>query len=120
MSSKNTVFAVNRGIRSIEPGLRFTIGFFSPIAFEFVLLCGMLGMYCGPYYLLNMFATLGAYTKFSRDLSKARVVEIRERKNIDKQQEFTQNESIMNYDAVKSFGNEKLEIERYDNLLGRL
>ena len=26
----------------------------------------------------------------------------------------------MNYDAVKAFGNEKLEIERYDSLLKRL
>lgn len=42
ISSKNIVFGINRAIRSIEPGLRFTIGFFSPIAFEFVLLCGML------------------------------------------------------------------------------
>jgi len=120
ISSKNTVFSVNRGIRSIEPGLRFTIGFFSPIAFEFMLLCGMLSMYCGPLYLANMLATLGAYTKFSRDLSKARVVQIRERKNLDKKQEFTLNESIMNYDAVKVFGNEKLEFQKYNDLLAKL
>jgi ABC-type transport system involved in Fe-S cluster assembly fused permease/ATPase subunit len=62
ISSKNIVFGINRAIRSIEPGLRFTIGFFSPIAFEFVLLCGMLQFYCGPLYLANMLATLGLYT----------------------------------------------------------
>ena len=74
ISSKNIVFSVNRAIRSIEPALRFTIGFFTPIAFEFVLLSAMLGIYCGPLYLANMFATLGAYTYFSRELSKKRLV----------------------------------------------
>lgn len=61
-SSKNIVFGINRAIRSIEPGLRFTVGFFSPIAFEFTLLCGMLGFYCGPLYLTNMLITIGIYT----------------------------------------------------------
>ena len=65
VSSKNTVFGINRAIRSIESGLRFAVGFFSPIAFEFVLLCGMLWGYCGFPYLLNMIITLGCYTKYS-------------------------------------------------------
>lgn len=47
-------------------------------------------------------------------------MEIRERKNLDKKQEFYQNESIMNYDSVKAFGNEKLEINRYDTILVNL
>ena len=42
VSSKNTVFGVSRALRSIDSGMRFVIGFFSPIAFEFLLLCGML------------------------------------------------------------------------------
>ena len=41
-SSKNTVFAINRALRSIDSGLRFTLGFFTPIAIEFLLLCCML------------------------------------------------------------------------------
>jgi len=41
-SSKNTVFAINRAIRSIESALRFTLGFFTPVAVEFVLLCFVL------------------------------------------------------------------------------
>jgi len=42
VSSKNVVFEVNRALRSIESGLRFSIGMFAPIGFEFALLCGML------------------------------------------------------------------------------
>ena len=80
----------------------------------------MLGFYCGPLYLTNMLITIGIYTQFTRTYSKKRVVEIRERKNIDKKQEFYQNESIMNYESVKAFGNEQLEINRYDSILGNL
>jgi len=61
------VFGINRAIRSIETGLRFVVGFFTPIAFEFILLCSMLLFYCGPAYLGNMLITLGLYTKYSRD-----------------------------------------------------
>jgi len=41
-SSKNTVFALNRATRSIETGARFLLGFFTPVAIEFILLCGVL------------------------------------------------------------------------------
>lgn len=116
-SSKNTVFAINRAIRSIESGLRFTFGFFSPIAFEFILLCGMLQFYCGPAYLANMIVTLGLYTKYSLTFSKKRIVYIRDQKNKEKKQEFYLNESIMNYETVKSFNNINLETSRYEKLL---
>jgi ABC-type transport system involved in Fe-S cluster assembly fused permease/ATPase subunit len=62
ISSKNTVFAVNKALRSIESGLRFTLGLFTPVIFEFIMLCGMLQLYCGTYYLGNMLITLGIYT----------------------------------------------------------
>ena len=41
-SSKNTVFGINRALRSVESGMRFAVGFAAPIVFEFVLLCSML------------------------------------------------------------------------------
>lgn len=37
--------------------------------------------------------------------------------NLDKRQEFYQNESIMNYESVKQFNNEQLEFNRYDKIL---
>ena len=70
ISSKNTVFGVSRAIRSIESGMRFAVGFFAPIAFEFLLLCGMLGFYCGPLYLGNMILTFALYAQFSMWFSK--------------------------------------------------
>ena len=68
-SSKNTVFAINRAVRSIESAMRFTLGFFTPVAVEFILLCGMLQFYCGPQYLGNMLVTLGLYAYYSKTFS---------------------------------------------------
>ena len=73
-SSKNTVFAINRAIKSLEQGMRFSLGFFAPIFVEFILLCGMLNFYCGPKYLANMMLTLAAYTYFSKTFSDKRRV----------------------------------------------
>lgn len=44
-STKNTIFAVNKALEAIDNGLRFVIGFMSPIVLEFGLICGMLYFY---------------------------------------------------------------------------
>ena len=119
-SSKNTVFAINRALRSIESALRFSLGFFTPVAVEFFMLCGMLQFYCGPKYLGNMILTLAAYTYYSKTFSAKRRVQIRERKDAEKKAEFALNESIMNYETVKAFTNEKLEETRFSKLLNDL
>ena len=119
-SSKNTVFAINRALRSIESGLRFTLGFFTPIAIEFLLLCGMLQFYCGPKYLGNMLFTLGVYTLFTKRISDFRRKEMYNKKEAEKKSEFYLNESIMNYETVKQFGNEELEKHRYRGHLDNL
>jgi ABC-type transport system involved in Fe-S cluster assembly fused permease/ATPase subunit len=120
ISSKNTVFAINKALRSIESALRFTLGFFTPVAFEFVLLCGMLQFYCGAPYLLNMLVTLSLYTVFSKQYSAYRQQIIRKRKNQEKASEFYLNESIMNYETVKAFNKERFELSRYQALLQKL
>ena len=84
ISSKNAVFAVMRAIRSIETGMKFSFGFFGPILFEFILLCGMLGFYCGPIYLVDMILTFAAYAQYSLWFSKRRVLQIRKRKDVEK------------------------------------
>jgi ABC-type transport system involved in Fe-S cluster assembly fused permease/ATPase subunit len=119
-SSKNTVFAINRALRSIESGLRFGLGFFTPIAIEFFLLCGMLQFYCGPKYLGNMLFTLSIYTLFTKRVSDYRRKEMFNKKEAEKKSEFYLNESIMNYETVKQFNNEELEKHRYRSQLDNL
>jgi ATP-binding cassette, subfamily B, heavy metal transporter len=119
-SSKNTVFAINRALRSIESGLRFSLGFFTPVAIEFLLLCGMMGFYCGPKYLANMLITLSLYTAFTKQVSNYRRQEMQNKKEAEKKSEFYLNESIMNYETVKAFNNEALEKKRYQSHLDSL
>lgn len=115
-STKNTIFAVNKALTSIDDGLRFMIGFVTPIILEFSMICAMLYIYCGPYYLLNIAVMLGLYTKFTKSYSKIRQNYIRDKRNQDKKADFFLNESIMSYDTVKYFGNEKLEYNRYNEV----
>eukprot|EP00347_Sterkiella_histriomuscorum_P008473 403344961 len=120
VSSKNTVFAINRAIRSIESALRFTLGFFAPVGFEFFLLCGTFQFYFGFPYLANMLVTLGFYTVLTKNYSTFRQNIIRERKDHEKKSEFYLNDSMMNYETVKSFGKEEKELNIYEQLLNKL
>jgi ABC-type transport system involved in Fe-S cluster assembly fused permease/ATPase subunit len=119
-SSKNTVFGINRALRSIDGGLRFLLGFFAQMAIEFLFLCGTLYFCCGKKYLFNMLVTFVAYTLFTNKYSENRIQQIKDKMNIDKRQEFYQNESIMNYETVKQFNNEALEKSRYETILDKL
>ena len=107
-------------MKSIDSALRFVLGFFTPVAVEFVMLCVMLQFYCGPKYLFNMLLTLGLYTYFSKSFSHTRRIQIRDKKEIEKKAEFTLNESILNYETVKAFTNEKLEQDRYSKILEKV
>ncbi len=67
-----------------------------------------------------MLVTLGFYTAFTKWYSSFRQNIIRERKNYEKKSEFFLNESIMNYETVKNFNNEKRELRKYETLLQKL
>jgi len=64
--------------------------------------------------------TLVLYTYYTRAASLQRRIYIKNRKETDKKSEFYLNESIMNYETVKSFNNEKLEESRYKEILDNL
>lgn len=87
---------------------------------EFVFLCVALQLKCGSRYFLNMIVTFIAYTLFTNSYSEQRIKQIRDKKQIDKRQEFYQNESIQNYETVKQFNNEGLEKGRYSKILDKM
>ena len=71
-SSKNTIFAVNKAIEAIDNGMRFVVGFATPMILEFSLISGMVWFYCGPKYLANIAVMIAAYTTFTKQYSKQR------------------------------------------------
>jgi len=66
-----------------------------------------------------MLITLGLYTYFSKTFSEMRRIQMSHKKDADKKGEFFLNESTMNYESVKTFGNEELEKTRYKALLDK-
>jgi hypothetical protein len=86
--SKNTVFKINRALRSLDTTCIFVLGFFAPVVVEFGLLAGALLTQCGLKYLVNMSVMLVGYAWYTRVLSTKRVKLIAERQRLDKKQEF--------------------------------
>lgn len=71
--SKNTVFGINRALRSLDQGLRFFLGLFAQMGMEFFLLCFALQFYCGKKYFLNMMVTFFFYTVFTNKFKDSRL-----------------------------------------------
>lgn len=63
---------MNRAVDAIDNGLRFVVGFMSPIVLEFSMIVGMLAVYCGPLYVLNIGVMLGVYVQYTKSYSKVR------------------------------------------------
>ena len=74
--SKNTVFGINRALRSLDQGLRFFLGLFAQMGMEFLLLCVALQFYCGQKYFLNMAITFAFYTLFTNKFKDSRLKQI--------------------------------------------
>lgn len=74
--SKNTVFGINRALKSLDQGLRFFLGLFAQMGMEFLLLCFALQFYCGKKYFLNMIITFAVYTLFTNKYKQSRMAQI--------------------------------------------
>jgi len=64
--TRNTLYATSRAVRNLEAGLRFMISHLVPTFIEFVMLGGLLSVYCGVKYALDIFITVGIYTCFTK------------------------------------------------------
>jgi ATP-binding cassette, subfamily B, heavy metal transporter len=115
-STKTTLYAVNKALDSIENSIRFLAGFITPLALEFVLISGLIGGYFGPLYLFNMWTMLAVYTVFTKKYSNKRQTYVKSKFNAGKKSEFFLNESVVNFETVKYFGNENLEKSRYEKI----
>lgn len=69
-STKATLFAINKAMDSIENAMRFIAGFVAPALLEFSLISIMMGVYFGPFYLINTWGMILVYTLFTWSYSK--------------------------------------------------
>lgn len=118
-STKTTLFAVGRSMKGVENFLKYMVQNILPTGLEFILASSVLLGFCGWPYLFTLAGTVGAYTVFTTTYSTKRQEYLKEMRRKNKAVDFVINESLLNYETVKCFNNEKLESERYNHYLSQ-
>lgn len=108
---------LERGTRSVSTILNYLVFSVLPVLVEFLLVAViLLGQYA-PVFMLVTFGTVAVYFAFTFAITEWRM-DYRHRMNaLDSQGNSQAFDSLINYETVKYFGNERLELERYDGTL---
>ncbi|WP_237155228.1 ABCB family ABC transporter ATP-binding protein/permease [Oryzibacter oryziterrae] len=110
---------IDRGVKGIENIVRFTILSGLPTLLEFVLSAAVIAFNFGLLYLAVISVTIWLYIWFSVRYSDRRI-SIRRRMNESDTDASTKAiDSLLNFETVKYFGNERMEAERYDAAMAR-
>ncbi|KAJ8613956.1 hypothetical protein CTAYLR_008790 [Chrysophaeum taylorii] len=110
---------IDRGSRSINYLVSMTLFNVVPTALEICLVTTILSAKFGPQHAAAALATVAAYVVYTVKITALRIP-IRQRMNAaDAQASGHAVDTLINYEAVKYFGNEAYEEERYDGFLAR-
>ncbi|KAM9180722.1 iron-sulfur clusters transporter ABCB7, mitochondrial isoform 3-T3 [Dugong dugon] len=109
--------AIDRGTRGISFVLSALVFNLLPIMFEVTLVSGVLYYKCGAQFALVTLGTLGAYTAFTVAITRWRTRFRIEMNKADNDAGNAAIDSLLNYETVKYFNNEKYEAQRYDGFL---
>ncbi|XP_058845066.1 iron-sulfur clusters transporter ABCB7, mitochondrial-like [Acipenser ruthenus] len=109
--------AIDRGTRGISFVLSALVFNLGPTLFEVVLVSGILYFKCGGQYALVTLGTLSAYAAFTVAVTQWRTRFRIEMNKADNEAGNAAIDSLLNYETVKYFNNEKYEAEKYDGYL---
>ncbi|KAA0709071.1 ATP-binding cassette sub-family B member 7, mitochondrial [Triplophysa tibetana] len=109
--------AIDRGTRGISFVLSALVFNLGPTLFEMLLVSGILYYKCGGQFALVTLGTLSAYTAFTVAVTQWRTQFRIEMNKADNEAGNAAIDSLLNYETVKYFNNEKYEAERYDSFL---
>lgn len=111
--------AIDRGTKGISFLLSSMVFHVAPTLLEISMVCGILSYKFGPSYAAVTAATMSAYTAFT-------IIVTSWRTNFRKQSNAADNEgatkvvdALINVESVKMFGNEAVEVRRYDESLAK-
>ncbi len=110
---------ISRGINGVDSVLRFALFNTLPTAFEIIFLCGAIAWSLGWVYALVVALTVFAYVTFSYLATEARIGIRRTMNEADNDAGTKAIDSLLNFETVKYFGNEKHEAQRYDGAMAR-
>ncbi len=110
---------IERGTKGIEIIVRFTILNTIPTLFEFLFTAIILATSYGWSYVMVIAVTVWAYTWFTVRASDWRIGIRRAMNDSDTDANSKAVDSLLNYETVKYFGNERMEAERFDRSMAR-
>ncbi|ROV90818.1 hypothetical protein VPNG_09844 [Cytospora leucostoma] len=109
--------AIDRGTKGISFLLTSMVFHVIPTALEITMVCGILTYQYGASFAAITVATMATYTAFTIWTTAWRTKFRRQTNAADNRASTVAVDSLINYEAVKYFNNEKFEISRYDKAL---
>jgi len=108
---------IERGIGGISFLLRFMLFNILPTLFELLLVVSILAVTFAPAFGGLALASVAAYVLFSVVITEWRTKFVREANQLDSRANTRAIDSLLNYETVKLFGNERHEAGEYDRFL---
>jgi len=105
---------IERGVKGIEAIVRFTILNGIPTILEFAIMAAVISYQFGLTYLAIVAVMIVAYVWFTIKASNWRISIRREMNDSDTDANSKAIDSLLNFETVKYFGNEKMEAARFD------
>ena len=110
---------IERGVKGIEAIVRFTILNTVPTILEFALTAVIFAVAYGWLYVAIVAATVAVYTWFTVWASDWRIAIRREMNESDTDANTKAIDSLLNFETVKYFNNERMEAQRFDRSMAR-
>ena len=111
--------SLDRGTTGIESVLRLAVFNFVPTLIEVVLVTGMIWRIFDWRFALLTLGAITTYVAFTTTFTNWRVRFRRAMNDVDSEAQSKAVDSLLNYETVKYFGNERHEARRYDEALAR-
>ncbi|KAL8711113.1 MAG: hypothetical protein Q9220_004494 [cf. Caloplaca sp. 1 TL-2023] len=109
--------AIDRGTKGISFLLTSMVFHVLPTALEISMVCGILTYQYGPKFALITATTMVIYTAFTITTTSWRTKFRKQANAADNEGATVAVDSLINFEAVKYFNNEKYEVGRYDSAL---
>ncbi|HEX7972637.1 MAG TPA: ABC transporter ATP-binding protein/permease [Thiobacillus sp.] len=108
---------IERGSRALSSLVGYLLFRITPTVLEILMVAGILFVKLDWVFGLITLITLAAYIGFTITITEWRTQFVRRANTLDSEAYGRAIDSLLNYETVKYFGNEKYEAERYDNSL---
>jgi len=108
---------IERGIAGISFLLRFMLFNILPTLFELLLVVAILAVTFAPAFASLALVSVTLYVAFSIAITEWRTQYVREANQLDSRANTRAIDSLLNYETVKLFGNERHESAEYDRFL---